>query len=186
MHLHITGACGSGTSTLGRALAAELGAAFIEADDIFWRPSDPPFQTIRPAEERLALLRAAFAHHPDSVVSGSVYGWGPEVEDAFDGIVFLYLDAALRVQRLREREQALYGKVIPEFLEWAAQYDAGPPRGRSLARQNAWLAARSCPVLRLEGDLSTGQRLARIRQWLQTPGVKPAHGPCPHSGTTPT
>src|SRR5690606_13397425 len=126
MRLHITGACGSGTSTLGRALAEELGAAFIEADDIFWRPSEPPFQHIRPAPERRALLLAAFARQPASVVSGSVYAWGPEIENAFDGIVFLYVDAALRVQRLRAREQALYGKVIPQFLEWAAQYDAGP------------------------------------------------------------
>ncbi|MCD2514434.1 hypothetical protein [Comamonas endophytica] len=170
MRLHVTGACGSGTSTLGRALAMELGAAFIEADDIFWQPSDPPFQIIRPAWQRCALLLTAFARHPASVVSGSVYAWGPEVEDAFDGIVFLYVDTALRVQRLRAREQALYGKVIPEFIEWAAQYDTGPPRGRSLARQRAWLAARSCPVLRLEGDMSTGQRLAHIRQWLQAPG----------------
>src|SRR5690606_16952708 len=36
MRLHITGACGAGSSTLGQALATELGAAFIEADDIFW------------------------------------------------------------------------------------------------------------------------------------------------------
>lgn len=168
MRLHITGASGSGTSTLGQALAAELGAAFIETDDIHWEPSDPPFQVIRPVQERRALLLAAFARHADCVVSGSVNAWGCDVEDAFDGIVFLYVDTALRVQRLRVREQALYGHVIPEFIEWAAQYDTGPPRGRSLARQRAWLAARSCPVLRLEGDLSTQERLARIRQWLNT------------------
>lgn len=100
------------------------------------------------------------------MVSGSVRAWGPEIEDVFDGIVFLYLETALRVQRLRAREQALYGQVIEEFIDWAAQYDAGPPRGRSMARQRAWLAARSCPVLRLEGDLSTEQRLAYIRPWL--------------------
>ncbi|MET1113934.1 MAG: hypothetical protein ABWY08_03115 [Comamonas sp.] len=166
MRIHITGASGSGTSTLGQALAAQLDAAFIDTDDIYWEPSDPPFQVIRPAADRRAVLLGAFARHPDCVVSGSLNAWGLEVEDAFDGIVFLYVDAALRVARLRVREQALYGHVIPEFIEWAAQYDSGPPRGRSLARQRAWLAARSCPVLCLEGDLSTQERLVQIRQWL--------------------
>ncbi len=73
----------------------------------------------------------------------------------------------MRLARLRERELRLYGKADPEFLEWAAQYDVGPPEGRSLARQRAWLAARKCPVLCLEGDLSTQQRLARIGPWIQ-------------------
>ncbi len=166
MHLHITGAAGSGTSTLGKALAAELDASFLEADDLFWRPTEPPFQAKRPAEERRALLLAALAHSPQLVLSGSVNAWGAEVEDAFDGIVFLYVDTALRLERLHARELALYGKANPAFLEWAAQYDAGPPEGRSLARQRAWLAARRCPVLCLEGDFSTQERLARIRRWM--------------------
>lgn len=145
--------------------------------DIYWEPSNPPFRIVRPAGQRRALLLAEFARHPDSVVAGSVNAWGAEVEDGFDGIVFLYVETALRVARLRAREQALYGAVIEEFIEWAAQYDAGPPRGRSLPRQRAWLAARSCPVLCLEGDLSTAQRLARIRPWLRRLGPTPATAP---------
>lgn len=166
MRIHITGASGSGTSTLGRALAAEVGAVFLEADDFFWLPTDPPFQTQRPVDERRASLLAAMRGADRVVVSGSVNAWGAEIEDAFDLVVFLYVDTALRLERLGARELRLFGRANPAFLEWAAQYDDGPPEGRSLARQNAWLAARRCPVLRLEGDLSTPQRLARIRRWL--------------------
>ena len=50
----------------------------------------------------------------------------------------------------------------PEFLEWAAGYDSGPPYGRSLAKIEAWLAERNCPVVRLEGDLSVEERCARL------------------------
>ncbi len=167
MRIHITGAAGSGTSTLGKALAAQLGATFLEADDLFWLPSDPPFQAKRPVEERRALLLAQFQRSPQLVVSGSVNAWGAQIEDGFDGIVFLYVDTALRLARLRVRELRLYGKADPAFLEWAAQYDAGPPEGRSLARQGAWLAARQCPVLWLEGDLSTQQRLERVGRWME-------------------
>lgn len=117
MRLHITGASGSGTSTLGLALAAQRRAPFIETDDIHWKPSDPPFQVVRSAQERRALLLAAFARHPDCVVSGSVNAWGAEVEDAFDGIVFLYVGTALRVERV----------AVPEF-SCHTHFRSRPPR----------------------------------------------------------
>jgi len=152
MFIHITGASGSGTSTLGAALAAELGCAFLEADDFFWLPTEPPFHARRPEAERRSLLLAAMAQSGSAVVSGSVSGWGAEIENGFDHIVFLYVDSALRLERLRVRELQRFGKVNPAFLTWAAP-------GFGL------LAVRNCPVLVLEGDLSTQERLARIRQW---------------------
>lgn len=166
MLIHITGASGSGTSTLGKALAGELEGAFLDADDFFWSPSDPPFQVQRPVEERRSLLLAELSRADIAVLSGSVNAWGIEIEDAFDFVVFLYVDTALRLERLRERELQRFGKANPAFLDWAAQYDEGPPEGRSLAKQRAWLSARSCPVLNLEGDLSTQQRLARVKVWM--------------------
>lgn len=165
MFIHITGASGSGTSTLGAALAAELGCAFLEADDFLWLPTEPPYQTLRPVDERRSLLLAALRRSGSAVVSGSVNGWGAEIEDIFGGIVFLYVDTALRLERLRIREIQRFGKADPAFLTWAGQYDEGPPEGRSLARQKMWLAARKCPVLMLDGDMSTEERLARVRHW---------------------
>ena len=165
MFIHITGASGSGTSTLGAALAAELGCSFLEADDFLWLPTEPPYQTLRPVDERLTLLLAALARSGSAVVSGSVNGWGAEIENIFDGFVFLYVDTALRLERLRIRETQRFGRANPAFLTWAGQYDEGPPEGRSLARHKAWLAARSCPVLVLDGDLSTAERLVRFRPW---------------------
>ncbi|CAN7716361.1 hypothetical protein LJR130_005969 [Variovorax sp. LjRoot130] len=166
MLIHVTGASGSGTSTLGKALAGELGGAFLDADDFFWAPSDPPFQARRPVEERRSLLLTEFSRSDIAVRSGSVTAWGVGIEDVFDFVVFLYVDTALRLERLRERELQRFGKANPTFLEWAAQYDEGPSEGRSLAKQQAWLSARRCPVLNLDGDLSTQERLARIRAWM--------------------
>ena len=96
------------------------------------------------------------------VLSGSIVGWGPQVEDAFDFIIFLYLPAHIRVSRLRQRELDKYGQVDEAFLEWAGLYDQGPPEGRSYAKHNAWLALRHCPVLRLERDESVQARLGQI------------------------
>lgn len=43
MHIHITGASGSGTTTLGRALAQALGWRYLDADRYYWLPTSPPF-----------------------------------------------------------------------------------------------------------------------------------------------
>lgn len=163
MRILITGASGSGTSTLASALAAQIGGVHLDADDYYWLPTTPPFQHKRDAAERSARLLADLwsAHTP--VLAGSIVGWGDTIENAFDLIVFLYVDAAIRVERLRQRETARLGHADPAFLLWASQYDAGPPEGRSLSKHRSWLANRHCPVVELHGDLSVDERLARIR-----------------------
>ena len=166
MLILITGASGSGTSTLGAALAKELGTAHLDADDYYWLPTTPPFTTKRDRTERLALALHGVRAKQNAVVTGSIMEWGLELENAFDLIVFLYLDAAIRVERLRAREIAYLGKADEEFLEWAAQYDAGIQGGRSLAKHRAWLAARTCPVLELRGDLSVRDRVDAVLKHL--------------------
>lgn len=151
MTVLITGASGSGTTTLGKALSARLGWGFLDADQYYWIPTHPPFRVKREPHLRLRMIMDKLAKHESSVVSGSVMGWGTEVEDFFALIVFLYLDASIRVKRE-------LGYADPEFLRWAAEYDAGPSVGRSLAKHKAWLAKRSCTVLHLEGDLSVEER----------------------------
>lgn len=162
MRIHITGASGSGTSTLGAALAGALGGRAIDADDYFWLPTLPPYTAKRAPVQRLSQLLADIdaGGGRATVLAGSVVGWGAALEDCFDLIIFLYLDADLRVERLRLRETARLGRAEPAFLQWAAQYDRGPPEGRSLAKHRAWLGRRHCPVLELQGDLSVEERLA--------------------------
>jgi uridine kinase len=170
MLIHITGASGSGTSTLGAALSAELGVVHLEADNYYWLATEPPFTRKRDASERLSSLIADIKAKQNAVVAGSVVGWGRELEDAFDLVVFLYVDAAVRVERLAKREMDRFGRVDSKFLEWAAQYDEGPSEGRSLAKHRAWLDARSCPVIELYGNLSVDERVATVLR--EAPGLR--------------
>lgn len=150
MRVLVTGAAGAGTSTLGRRLATRLGATFQEADDLYWHDTTPPFRHKRAPGARLAGMTKVIDGNTCLVVSGSVMSWGQAVEDAFDAIIFLTAPTRTRLERIRRRDTRRYGVVDPAFLEWAAQYDDGAMAGRSLARHDAWLAARRCPVLRLE------------------------------------
>lgn len=174
MRVLVTGASGSGTTTLGRTLAVELGVSFFDADDYYWLATDPPFQAKRDAVSRLNLFLDDLRKAHSAVVAGSIMGWGAQLENSFSLVTFLTLNAGIRVARLRVRELAMLGRIDPEFLEWAGQYEEGRLPGRSRARHEQWLSERSCPVLRLDGDLSVAERVARVIDTLSSETARPA------------
>jgi adenylate kinase family enzyme len=177
MRIHLVGASGSGTTTLGRALATRLACPHFDTDDYFWLPSDPPFQHIRERAARQALLGDALRRAPGWVLSGSLCGWGDRFIPLFDLVVFLWIPPDVRLARLRARERARHGAAIDpggprheafqEFLAWAAGYDDGldvPERCRRL--HDGWLAALPCPVVRFLDAAPTDEHLERLRPHL--------------------
>jgi adenylate kinase family enzyme len=171
--IHILGASGSGTTTLAAAIAAKHGHRHLDTDEFFWLPTDPPFQTPRPRGARLTLLENALAESTAWVLSGSLCGWGDPLITRFQLIVFVAIPTEIRLQRLRAREIARYGRdaIAPggrlhqahvAFLEWAARYDVADATERSRTLHDGWLAAIDVPVVRLEGDRPVGAQLAAI------------------------
>ena len=88
-------------------------------------------------------------------------------------MVFLVVPTAVRLARLKLRETGRYARDAIarggplhephiQFLDWAGRYDAGGLEMRSRALHEAWLATLSCPIIRLEGDVSAGEQLERI------------------------
>jgi len=159
--VHITGASGSGTTTLGKALAARWSCVHYDTDDFFWLPTKPPYQTIRPSAERLALLQTAIAGYDEWVLSGSLTGWGDSLIGSFDLVVFLSVPTEQRLARLARREAERFGAAVApggvmhdghiEFLIWAGSYDDGDATQRSRLTHETWLAKLPCKVLRLDG-----------------------------------
>lgn len=109
MQILITGASGSGTSTLARALATELSATALDVDDYFWLPTSPPFKSKRNSAERLTLLLHDLAQVDTAMISGSIVDWGLALEDSISMIVFLTVPAEIRVER----------EVFPSFVSMA-------------------------------------------------------------------
>ena len=161
--IHLMGASGSGVTTLGRALAGRLALPHHDSDDYFWLPTAPPYQTTRPATDRLRLMHEIFLPRLDWVLSGSVTGWGDELIPLFDLVVYVTTPREIRLSRLRAREATHFGAdaVAPggwrhdeteSFIEWASHYEAGDREGRSLAKHEAWLAGLPCLVVRVDGS----------------------------------
>jgi hypothetical protein len=104
------------------------------------------------------------------VLSGSVMGLGDSLLESCDAIVFLTLNAASRMGRLRERDLARYGEVDEvahrAFFEWARGYDDPSFAGRSRVRHDRWLATVSLPVLRLDAAPPVRDLVEAVDSWL--------------------
>ena len=161
--IHIFGASGSGTSTLGRAVAARTGFRCMDTDDYYWLPAEPMYTLKRPIPERLALMERDLDGCDGAVLSGSLAGWGDPLIPRFTLAVRLVTPTPVRMERLRQRELQRYGaRVLPggdmheqsqAFLDWAARYDDGVPPIRSQALHDLWQRQLTCPLLTLDGTL---------------------------------
>ncbi len=176
MKIIIFGASGSGTTTLGRALATRYEWSFLDADDYYWQKTDPPYQIKVPLKERTQALMQDFLAQQSVVVSGSLVTWGEEWQVAFELGIFLHLPPEIRIQRLQKREIERYAEQLEQdpkvaqnskdFIAWARQYDDPNFNGRSITQHNNWIKQVSFPVLRAKGAFSLEDLLVRIDRFL--------------------
>ena len=176
MRIHIFGASGSGTTTLANALEQELDYKHLDADDYYWKKTDPPFQEKVPLLDRSTSLMSAIDQYENTVVSGSLVSWGEHWKDVFDLAVFLLIPPEIRIERLIKREVERYGerlKTDPElietsraFIQWAKKYDDPCFEGRSITQHNKWIESLKCKVLEIKGDTSVNTRVEQVRKEL--------------------
>ena len=159
-HIHIFGASGSGTTSIAKEAAARLGYAHIDTDEYYWMPTDEPFTVKREPAERVELMLNAMNKSECWINSGSLMGWGRDIVESFDLVVFVYVPNEIRMERLKKREYERYGDRIlkggdhyqhtVDFLEWASGYEDDTFEGRSLKRHRQWLEGLSCTVIEVE------------------------------------
>ena len=175
-HIHILGASGSGTTTLGQRIEKELGFKHLDTDDFLWMPTNPPFKEIRYVDDRIKLLNENLDSHERWVLSGSLCGWGDYLMDEFDLVIYLRIPKDIRMKRLELREKERLGNAILEgnshhdtfikFMEWAALYDEGGLDIRSKALHYNWIEKLNCKVLRIEEDISLENKMRLIKEIL--------------------
>ncbi|MFD2216604.1 AAA family ATPase [Metabacillus endolithicus] len=171
--IHIMGASGSGTSTLGSSLSNVLPHRHLDTDDYFWTTK---FTKQRKVAERRKMLKNDLSQNEDWILSGAVCGWGDNFKSYFDCVIFLWIPQDIRLERLKQREFQRYGNEIlaggskyeqsKTFLEWASLYDSAGMEVRSKALHEAWMADLSCPVLKIEGDYSVSDRVDIVLDYL--------------------
>ncbi|MBK8565428.1 MAG: AAA family ATPase [Saprospiraceae bacterium] len=172
--IHIMGAPGAGTTSLGKALAKHIQCPHFDTDDVYWFTDDElPYRRKRNPDHRRQLLAERMATSENWVLSGSLCGWGDVFAPQFDLVVWLWLPAAVRIPRIEQRERQRYGNarleeggdlhlVFEKFKTWAAECDVAGSGLRSKITELAWLEKMACAVLKIEEETEIEQLLDRV------------------------
>ena len=170
--IHILGASGAGTTTLGKAICEKYRYSHLDADDFFWLATDPAYTTKRELSQRQKLLGEAIASQGRCVISGSLCGWGDMFMPKFGLVILVETPAEIRLERLKLREYSHFGhRILPggdmyenhiEFLEWAAKYDTAGEEQRSRLLHARWLRRVYCPVVPVDGTRPVQETLAGL------------------------
>lgn len=174
--IHIYGASGAGTSTLGKFICTRLGYLFMDTDDYFWEPDNPPYTRKRNIADRFALMRRDMDQHGNVVISGSLVDWGDELIPCFTLAVRVETNTEIRIDRLKRRERAHFGNRIDpggdmyenheEFIAWAPSYDGGGLDMRSKAKHDEWQKQLQCPQILLDGSLPVEKNFEIVLKYL--------------------
>ena len=162
--IHIFGASGSGTTTLGIALSEKLHIPHLDTDAYYWKQTDPPFVEKNEPADRIRQIKRDVAGADGWVLSGSICNWGDPLLEFFTAAVFLYLEPSIRMTRIMTREVERYGDRIQpggdmhqkhlDFVSWAESYDTAVAPVRSVDLHEKWMTTLRCPVIRLNADRS--------------------------------
>ena len=177
MHIHLLGPSGSGTSTLGKYISEKYDLPWIDADDIFWLKTNPPFTDIRDKNDRIELLKTTLYGKLSWVLSGSVLGWGDFLKPEFDVVIYKYVNQEERLKRLKIREKERYGNRIEkgndmyqkhiEFINWSMSYDDGDLKIRSKMSHNEWMKDLNCKIIKIEENISIDEELKIVDEYLK-------------------
>jgi len=154
--IHLFGVSGSGTTSVGKALAEFFDCLQLDSDDYLWEPPIPPYDRLVAAPIRTENLKKDIDVEGSWILSGSVCGWGDFTIPMFVLAVFLWVPMEIRIERLKKRETRESGEQIwesthpwhkgfIEFLDWAVKYDDAGPEMRSVQEHEPWIKTRSCP-----------------------------------------
>ena len=174
--IHIFGASGSGTTTLGKYISRRLGYFFMDTDDYFWMPTNPPYSIKRDNSQRLVMIKKDIAKWKKVVIAGSLVDWGDELAPLFTLAIRMETDTEVRIERLKKREKEHFGKRIEpggdmyehhqEFIRWASAYDNGDLYMRSKAKHDEWQKLLLCKLIHLNGANSPEQNFNILREYL--------------------
>jgi uridine kinase len=146
------GANGSGKTTTGRELARVLGWKHIDAEDIFFEPSDVPYTNPRTREEAARLLLAEIERCRRFVLTSVTGDYGGEVVRWYKLAVYLSAPLALRLERFDQRESVRHGERV---LQGGDMYESHNKfrdfiANRPLEKIERWGETLTCPVIRMD------------------------------------
>lgn len=175
MGIILCGMNGCGKSTLGRALAEQLGWRFIDNEDLSFPKADPehPFALQRSRAEVERLLLDAVTRD-DHFVFAAVHGdYGEAVLAHYQAAILLEVPRDVRLARVRQRSIARFGERAQPggdlYASEMAFFDLVRKRPEDFASR--WLDAAVLPVLHADGTQPVQESVGLIRRWMREIGL---------------
>ncbi len=169
MIIHVMGASGSGTSSLGEYLGRELGFDVIESDFYKWKQTIPQFQVMRPIEESNKLLLDKIANSENLIIAGSLHS-NSVIFKYIDIIIYLKCPTHIRLKRIKQRDidvgrnslnsdDAEVRENFLGFLELAKKYNSLGLDKRSRASQKWVISSCNAKVIKIR----TNRKVEKVR-----------------------
>lgn len=159
--IHLFGASGSGTTTIGDYISETYGFFHMDTDKYFWECTNPPFTKKRLEEERLSLMVSDIEKHDKVIITGSLCGWGDSLIPYFSCAAEIIVPPDIRYKRIQIRELQLFGSRImkggdmykqhKDFMSWAMNFEKFGIEHRSRVQHDAWKKLLQCPVISIDG-----------------------------------
>ena len=151
----VCGLNGVGKSTLGKALAKELGFHFIDNEDLYFPKTSPRYlyDSPRTREEVEQLLFHEIETHENFVFASVKGDYGERVRSFFRYAVLLHVPREIRLQRVKDRSFQKFGsRLLPggDLYEQEEEFfDFVKSRAENTVEE--WAKSLSCPIIRADG-----------------------------------
>lgn len=177
MKIQIIGGSGTGKSTLAKFISEQENIPWIDTDRCLL--TDDTFTENHPVEKRLELYLKDRQSADSYVVSGSVFSWCPEGFSDRDLFVFLTLDEAVRMKRLKKREKNRrngkdmrldeQGEPATDFIEWCKTYhtEKDPNAIGTFAAQVYEMKLSKNPVLKIDSSKPVEELYKEVSTFLR-------------------
>ncbi len=151
----ICGLNGAGKSTMGKALAKELGVCFIDIEDLYFPKTDPHYTYASPRARKDVeqLLHGEIKAHKDFVLASVKGDYGENIRPFFRYAVWIDVPKDIRLQRVKERSFQKFGS---RMLSGGDLYEQEEKffhfvKSRDENTAEEWVQTLGCPVLRVDG-----------------------------------
>ncbi len=164
MNIQITGASGSGKTSIGKKLSEILNCNYIDTDDILWLwdKSVQPYTVAINDIESCEKLKQILLNNPSTIASGMFYPWSESLIYMFDLLIVIDTDKEIRRKRIIDREYEMYGNRFKkggdmynqfnEFLNWSMSYDTSDDKLGSKKATDEWTKKFNCDILYIDGS----------------------------------
>lgn len=164
--IQICGLNGCGKSTIGRALAEEIGFHFIDNENLYFSRTDvnEPYENPKPRDAVERLLMNEVKQHGNFVFAAVKGDYGKEIIPMYKYVVLIEVPKEIRSRRVRNRAFQKFGNRMLVGGDLYEQQEAffHMVDSREEDYVENWVRTLKCPIIKIDGTKSIEENIEFI------------------------